>query len=151
MAGRVVIPRRDLGGQPLQRAPLWQISGGPSYTMPVGDNLSVTIASNTEFSSRYLMLLGERSDFWQSSYVKTDLSVSLNGPDNRWQVAFVGRNLSNTITTGACSSYNNINGLYGGQYQGNNALGHGPSGVDSLSCFIDRGRELWLRLSYKAF
>ncbi len=141
---------QDLGGQPLQRAPLWQISAGPSYTLPLGD-MSVTLASNTEFSSRYLMLLGERSDFWQSSYVKTDLSVALNGPDNRWQVAFVGRNLSNTITTGACSSYNNINGLYGGQFQGNNALGHGPSGVDSLSCFIDRGRELWLRLSYKAF
>jgi len=142
---------QNLGGQPLQRAPLWQISGGPSYTMPIGDK-SVVIASSTEFSSRYLMLLGvQRSDFWQGSYVKTDLSVSLNGPENRWQVAFIGRNLSNTLTTGACSSYNNINGLFGGQYQGNDALGHGPAGVDSLSCFIDRGRELWLRLNYKAF
>jgi iron complex outermembrane receptor protein len=141
---------QNLAGVPLQRAPLWQLDGGPSYTIPVKD-LSVTVASNTQFSSRYLMLLGTRSDFWQGSYAKTDLSVALNGPDHRWQVAFVGRNLTNTITTGTCNSYNNINGLFGGQYQGNNAAGHGPSGVDSLSCFIDRGRELWLRVNYKVF
>jgi iron complex outermembrane receptor protein len=140
----------NLAGIPLQRAPLWQLSGGPSYTVPVSD-MSVTIASNTQFSSRYLMLLGTRSDFWQDSFAKADLSVALNGPDHRWQVAFVGRNLTNTITTGTCNSYNNINGLFGGQYQGNNAIGHGPAGVDSLSCFIDRGRELWLRLNYKVF
>jgi iron complex outermembrane recepter protein len=141
---------QNLAGVPLQRAPLWQLNGGPSYTVPVSD-MSVTLASNTQFSSRYLMLLGQRSDFWQSSFAKTDLSLALNGPDHRWQVAFVGRNLTNTITTGTCNSYNNINGLFGGQYQGNNAIGHGPAGVDSLSCFIDRGREIWLRLNYKVF
>jgi iron complex outermembrane recepter protein len=142
---------QNLTGDPLQRAPLWQISGGPTYTFPVSDKLSVTVASDTQFSSRYLMLLGDRSDFWQGSFVKTDLSVALNGPDHHWQVAFIGKNLSNTITTGTCNSYNNINSSFGGQFQGNDALGHGPAGVDSLSCYIDRGRELWLRLTWKPF
>lgn len=156
---------QNLAGTPLLHAPEWQLQGGFSYTFPVWNDMSMLIASETQYTSRYLILLGTRPDFWQPGYFKTDLNLTLRGPDDRWEIALIGKNLNDQLVRGSCDSYNNINGILGGQYNGLGGPGtmpgtngipsnvpiHGPSGVDSVACNIDRGRELWIRLTYRPF
>ena len=76
--------------------------------------------------------------------------MTLTGPSDRWELALIGRNLSNKITTGLCTNLNGANGsILGGQITG--STGVGPAGIDENACAADRGREVWLRLTLRPF
>ena len=38
--------------------------------------------------------------WYQKSFIKADLAVTLEGPKDRWEVALIGKNLNNALTTG---------------------------------------------------
>ena len=141
---------QDLAGLPLIRAPDWQVNWGASYETPSFRNMSVIFASDTQYSSRYLTNLGNRPDYYQSSFFKTDASATLKGPGDHWELAVIGKNLADTLTSGTCTNLNHANGqILGGEITG--GTGVGPAGTDELTCFVDRGREVWLRVTYKPF
>ena len=84
--------------------------------------------------------------FVQPSYTKFNASVALRRSDDKWEVALIGNNLANKITSGNCFNSNLQNGSFlGGQVQG--AALPGAAGGDEANCVGERGRELWLRLS----
>jgi iron complex outermembrane receptor protein len=136
---------QDRSGIPLNRAPRWQANFGFDYATDVGRGMTVVIASNNQYSSSYLANLG--LDFYQKSFLKADLSVTLQGRDDRWELALIGKNIGNEITSGNCANANNQNGLLGGQITGTTASG--PAGIDEIDCFMDRGREVWVRITLR--
>ena len=139
---------QNLSGIPLVRAPDWQVNWGASYEMPVGGNNTVVVASDTQFSTKYLTNLGTRPDYYQDSFFKTNLSITLQGPNKHWEVALIGKNLNDALTCGTSTNLNHANGqVLGGQITG--GTGVGPAGIDEVTCFVDRGRELWLRFTVR--
>jgi iron complex outermembrane recepter protein len=139
---------QDLTGLALPRAPDWQANLGFDYELPVGRNMRLTLASDGQYSSRYLANLGRRPDFYQQGFAKINASVALKGLDDRWEVAVIGNNLTDKLTTGSCGSLN----YAGGQVAPGTITGaatKGPAGSDELHCIFDRGREVWLRLTLR--
>lgn len=138
---------QNLAGEPLVRAPDWQANIGFSYDIPLNQLWTLVVSNENQYSSKYKTVLGLRDDFWQKAFFKTDWSLALTDADARWEIAAIGKNLTNELTTGNCTPSNAAAGsVFGGQNTGGTT--RGPSGVDELACFMDRGRELWLRLTY---
>jgi iron complex outermembrane receptor protein len=140
----------SMAGYPLLRAPDWQVSGGFSYERPVGHDMSIIFANDNQYSSKYLTVLGtNRPDFYQPAFFKADVSLTLKGPHDRWELAFIGNNVTDRLTKDNCSAFNFKNSIFGGQSTGTTA--GGPAGPDASACFLSRGRELWVRVTYKPF
>ena len=139
---------QDLSGIPLVRAPKWQATFGFTYDMPLDNGWTLALANTNQYSSRYLTVLGRRDDFWAGSYFKTDLSLAVRGKDDRWEVALIGKNLTDKINATTCTSSNvQAGSVLGGQYTG--GFARGPAGIDEVGCYGDRGRELWVRLTLR--
>ncbi|CAN7580355.1 TonB-dependent receptor [Phenylobacterium sp. LjRoot225] len=140
---------QNLAGQPLIRAPDWQADFGFDYEFSIGNEMKMVISNSNQYSSKYLAYLGLRPDFFQKSYIKSDLSVAVHGPDDRWEFALIGKNIGDKLTSHNCTAANIQNSIFGGQLTGGND--RGPAGVDETVCFMDRGREVWLRLTVRPF
>ena len=139
---------QDLGGQPLVRAPDWTGTLGFDYGIPVGENLMLTFGAAARYSDEFYTNLVEFPEYKQDSYIKTSANIALKGRDEAWEVALIGNNLSNEITASLCSNSNTQNGtVFGGQLAGGPV--QGPAGSDELGCVAERGREVWLRFSFK--
>lgn len=139
---------QDLAGRPLVRAPDWTASVGFDYEIPIGSALNLSIGAATRYSSEFYTNLVELPDYVQDSYFKTSANIALRGQNDAWEVALIGNNLSNEITAGLCSNSNTQNGtVFGGQLAGGPVKG--PAGSDELGCVPERGREVWLRLTFK--
>ena len=143
-AGAGGFTSQDRSGTPLVRAPRWTANLGFDWETEVGKGMTLALAGNGQYSSRYVVDLGYL--YYQGAFVKADASLALRGPEKRWEVALVGKNLNNALTTGNCANSNRAGGLFGGQSTGTNI--RGPAGVDEVGCYMDRGRELWMRVSF---
>jgi iron complex outermembrane receptor protein len=135
-------------GLPLTRAPKWQANFGFDYTLDIGHDLKLVLANSTQYSSKYLTGLGRVN--YQPGFFKADFSATIQGPSDRWEFALIGKDLNNALTTGLCSNSNAQGGLLPGtQFTGTNLVG--PAGTDEIGCWMDRGREIWLRVTFKPF
>jgi iron complex outermembrane receptor protein len=141
-----VFHAQNLAGEPLIRAPKWQVNFGFDYERDIGAGMSLVVSNTNQYSSRYNTNLN--IVLYQKAFIKPDLSITLRGPKDRWEVALIGKNLTNKITAGFCSDFNAANGtVLGGQGTGTNTPG--PAGHDELACYSEPGRELWVRLTFK--
>jgi iron complex outermembrane receptor protein len=143
---------QNQSGLPLVRAPLWETNFGFDWEHDIGADMKVVVASSTQYSSKFLTGLGEV--YYQPSFFKTDLSLTLQGPRDRWEFALIGKNLNNAITSANCENFNGQGGLLPGtEITGsvNPPNLRGPAGIDEVGCFMDRGREIWLRVTFKPF
>jgi iron complex outermembrane recepter protein len=101
-------------------------------------------------SSRYVTFLAvdrPNQDNYQSAFVKIDLNLSLQGPGNRWEVALIGKDLNDKVTSGNCVA----SPLRGGAIIATPSGGTNRpfAGIDPASCFADPGREVWLRFTVR--
>ncbi|MDE2302147.1 MAG: TonB-dependent receptor [Sphingomonadales bacterium] len=140
---------QGLTGSPLIRAPDWQVNLGFNYALPVGNSMTLTFSEANHFTSRYLTALEPLPAYYQSAFIKADLGVTLAANDRRWELALIGKNITGEYTAGNCSSSNTANGLLGGEFTGGTTAG--PAGTDEGSCYMDPGRELWIRLTLRPF
>ncbi len=140
---------QSLTGAPLIRAPNWQVDFGFDYMLPVGHHLNLTLSESNHFTSRYLTALDPLPAYYQSSFIKADMSVTLAPEDHRWELAVIGKNITAEYTAGNCSSSNTAGGLLGGEITGGTTAG--PAGTDEGSCYMDPGREIWVRLTLRPF
>ena len=141
----------DLAGYPLVRAPDWTATAGFHYQLPVGRDMRLGFGSDVQYSSKYLTLLGLaklRPYFYQRAFAKINATVSLDGPDDAWELAFIGNNLTNKLVLNTTSG---VSPQGGGFFVP--AITGGPArnvaGLDESIGFVDRGRELWVRLTVK--
>ena len=141
---------QDLSGGELVRAPDWTATFGFDYERAIGRDMTLALGSTTRYSSDYYSNLLLRDDMVQDAFFKTSLSLAVRGPADGWEVALIGNNLGDKITTGNCLNFDGEAGIvYGGFATGTNE--RGPAGVEELGCNADPGRELWLRITLRPF
>jgi iron complex outermembrane receptor protein len=121
--------------------------------MPVGHDYTLTFSSSTMYSSKYVNFLAidrPNNDNYQKGYAKVDLGLTLRSPNDRWEIAVIGKNVNDKIVAGACSAANFAgSSVLGGEVTGGTT--RGPAGIDEVGCYSDPGREVWLRLTVKPF
>ncbi|MGC4252748.1 MAG: TonB-dependent receptor [Sphingobium sp.] len=85
--------RQDLSGAKLPLAPKWSGSLGVDYQVDLGAAI-MTLATQARYSGAYLVS-GFGSDLKQNKYVNLDATIGFRTPDDKWQFALIGRNLTN--------------------------------------------------------
>jgi iron complex outermembrane recepter protein len=141
---------QDLSGTPLSRAPDWTLTASADYEMDAGENNYIRFGASGRYSSRFLRILSldNRADVYQPSYAMFDANVAFGAKDERWEIALIGNNITNEYISSTCTTFNGANGqVLGGQFTGTTQLG--PAGLDELTCNVQRGRQLWLRLTVR--
>jgi iron complex outermembrane receptor protein len=88
---------QNLAGYPLVNAPDWSGDIGTAYDYRVADNIQLsTTVDGTFRSSYYFGPDGTRAEV-QPGYWKLDASIALRGADGGWEVALIGKNLTNKL------------------------------------------------------
>jgi outer membrane receptor protein involved in Fe transport len=87
--------RQNLNGKPLSVAPAWTGALGASYDMPVGNDYTFGISADGRYSDHYLASGFGNPDSRQKSYISLDASIRFGRTDDRWQMAVIGKNLTN--------------------------------------------------------
>jgi len=91
------VPYQDVSGNPTAMAPKWAGAVGARYEMDVGGSYKFAINGNARYSGKYLASGFGNPLSKVGSYVVFDAGVKLGSDDDRWEVALIGRNLTNEL------------------------------------------------------
>lgn len=86
---------QNLAGKPLSVAPQWTGTLGVGYDMPVGGSNLFGISVDARYSGSYIASAFNQLDSRQSKYVNLDASIRFGAEDGNWQIALIGKNLTN--------------------------------------------------------
>ena len=89
------VPYQDVSGNPTAIAPKWAGAACARYEMPVGKGMHFAISGDARYSGKYLASAFGNPLSKNGSYVVFDASVRIGSDDDRWEVAVLGRNLTN--------------------------------------------------------
>ncbi len=107
------LPGQDLSDKDLQFSPDWSAHLALEHFMPLG-SLELRTLLSADYSDDYFIAADLDPRSQQGSFTKVDLRVGLGDSDGTWEVAFIGRNLTDEKT----SSWANDTALAaGGFYQ----------------------------------
>ena len=122
---------QDLTGRTLPRAPKVNVVTGASYDMPITSNLSVEFSGDVSYRSHYVTQETQPAMALQHGFALWNAGVRLYSADERYEIAFIGRNLGNKnyVELSTAATF----GLTADQLQGS----------------VPRGRELRVQLGYK--
>lgn len=112
----------DYSGKRNALSPKWSGNLNVDYTTPITSDMKVAFNVNADFSSSYIAAANLDPRTHQDGYVKLGARLALAQVDDRWEVALIGRNLTNqrilqtgssmplatTITRNAGNAYNGI-------------------------------------------
>jgi iron complex outermembrane receptor protein len=85
---------QDLSGQQTGLAPKWSGSFEANYERRVTDELALGFSSNLRYSSAYLATPFGNPLAHQPSYVTLDAALRLKSANSRWELALIGKNLT---------------------------------------------------------
>lgn len=133
---------QDLAGRQLVLAPDWTANAGFTYETPVGGALKVGLTTDVLFSSSFDALLEAAPLARQKKYANVDASLHVGTEDDRWRLALIGRNLTNTFRARFVSQT---------PLTGNSTLTgtETPGGLPDYSGSVNRGREIRLQLTFR--
>jgi len=143
---------QNLSGTPLIRAPNFTVNVGFTYTMPVMNEYKLEFSNNNSYTTRYVTDLAidrPGNDNFQGGFAKIGAGLTLHDPTNFWEVALIGNNLNNKVTSGNCASSAYKQGVIFDNPSGTSTPS--PYGYDAMTCFAEPGREIWLRLTVRPF
>jgi iron complex outermembrane receptor protein len=95
ITGVEVGQRQNLNGQATSVAPEWTGSVGVAYDGTIGSGLTFGVNADLRWSSSYVVSAFGNPDSRQGSYATLDAGVRIGGEDDRWQIALIGKNLTN--------------------------------------------------------
>lgn len=84
----------DRSGQSLPRAPKWTFNLGGSYEREVGSDLKAGVSSEVIFTDRFLTDEQGSPDGVVDAFWRLNASVHIGSADDRWELALIGRNLT---------------------------------------------------------
>ncbi|MDF2640387.1 MAG: TonB-dependent receptor [Novosphingobium lindaniclasticum] len=87
--------RQDLGGQTLSVAPRWTGNLGVNYEMAVGASMKLGMNVDARYSGSYLASAFGNPLSRQGKYVTLDAGLRFGAEDDNWQLAVIGKNLTN--------------------------------------------------------
>jgi iron complex outermembrane receptor protein len=133
------VPVQNLSGAEIPRAPKWNLSGGFAYESPLTDTLKLGLSVDANYSSSFLTDATSAPDGRMPKYALLDASLRVGDADDKWEVALVGRNLTDKYYYVASTDV-----PFTGSGTGT------PAGVrgDRFAA-VSRGREVMIRLTYK--
>lgn len=131
---------QDYDGRTPPKAPKFAGRVGASYERDLASNLILRMSGDVSRTSKYNFTDTLRPDGWQSGYTKVDASISVSGPDNRWTLALIGKNLTNELVV---TSANDI------PFAGGTGTGTTTGVLADMSAFVENPREILLELSLK--
>ena len=123
------------------RTPEWTGNVGFDYEMPVGAGMKLGLSTNMTFSASYFADPASIPEARVPSYQLFDATLRLAEQDDRWDIALIGRNLTDQYYFVRAS---NTPGT--GTAPGNDT---GPAILGDIQSFVSRGREIMLRVSTK--
>ncbi|HEX8058272.1 MAG TPA: TonB-dependent receptor [Novosphingobium sp.] len=92
-----IFTQQNLNGAPLSVAPKWTGNLGVAYEMPVGNGLKFGINVDGRYSDAYLASGFGNPLSRQDSYVTLDAGIRFGAEDDNWEIALVGKNLTNAF------------------------------------------------------
>ncbi|MDN3638961.1 TonB-dependent receptor [Simiduia curdlanivorans] len=84
----------DLKGESREFAPEFQGTVSADYSQPMGDNLEWRITGDVNFSDAYYTSPTLDPNLKQDAYAKLNLRLAVGSQDGMWDVALVGKNLT---------------------------------------------------------
>lgn len=139
---------QDLSGRRLVKAPLWSANFNADYDMAIGNDMRLAFGTNVTYSSAFSTVLIDTPGFEQGSYAMYGANLSLKGRNDAWEVDLIGKNLGNKFIASWCTNSNLQNAtVLGGQISG--GATQGVAGGDEGACSVQRGREIWLRVTFR--
>ncbi|SCW84834.1 iron complex outermembrane recepter protein [Sphingobium faniae] len=132
---------QKLTGSQLVRTPEWAGNVGFLYETPIFGDLKIGFTGDMTFSDSYYTDPLSNDNARSPSYKLLDASIRVSQADNRWEVAVIGRNLTDKHywTRGSDTPFT-------GTAPGNET---GPSVLADTIAAVSRGREIMLRVSTK--
>jgi iron complex outermembrane receptor protein len=100
------IEANNIAGTPLPWTSKWTASVQAHYTAPLGDALRLDATANLHYRSAFFTS-ASLSPIWgtQSGVAKIDLRLQVGDDHGKWDLALVGRNLTNQITVDFASAW----------------------------------------------
>lgn len=89
--------RQNLDGVPLAVAPEWTGTLGVSYDHDILDGYRFGLSVDARYSGSYLASSFGNPDSLQHRYVNLDASARIATGDGRWELALIGKNLTNRL------------------------------------------------------
>ncbi|KUR73767.1 ligand-gated channel [Novosphingobium fuchskuhlense] len=89
------IERQDLSGTPTSSAPEWTATAGVSYETEIGKDLKIGGNIDTRTTSSYLGSSFGDPYTRQDGYAVLDAGLRIGAQNDRWQLAVIGKNLTN--------------------------------------------------------
>lgn len=136
-----VFTAQNLSGAVLARAPQWSGNAGFDYETSLAAGLKVGLSGDTSYSDGYFSDPSNKPASWQKNYWLFNANLRVMTEDDRWEVALIGRNLSNRYYLVSSSDAP----LTGSGVNGTN----GPTVLADTQAIPSRGREIMLRLTAK--
>jgi iron complex outermembrane receptor protein len=122
---------QNLAGAQVPNAPEITANAGFEYEHGAGSGHKVGLSADVNYSDTYVTSSKNPPYSDPPAQAMIDASLRYGAEDDRWEVAFVGRNLSNRFYWTDSQEY----------------FGSGP--VPDRFATVSRGREFWLRVSAK--
>jgi iron complex outermembrane receptor protein len=117
------VVNHNIAGLPLLYASKWTGNVQAHHTLPISDNLQIDTTLVASLRTRYFDSTDYDPNYGvQPTYVKLDARVQLGASDGKWDVAVVGKNLTDQLTVGSALAY--------------------PLGVDRAMKWLDEGRSV---------
>ncbi|HEX7929675.1 MAG TPA: TonB-dependent receptor [Sphingomicrobium sp.] len=87
--------RQNLNGVPLAMAAKWTGQAGVSYDGSLGDSLKYGLSADMRYSSSYVPSGFGQTRSHQGAYATLDATARIGAEDDRWELALIGKNLTN--------------------------------------------------------
>lgn len=88
----------NIGGTRVPRAPEWSATAAFDLDKPLTDRLNLTGRIAASYRSGIYLDDTLAPASYQSDFTKIDARIGIAGVDEDWEVAFIGRNLTNELT-----------------------------------------------------
>ena len=130
---------QDLSGRQLHGAPEWMFTAGVLYGTQFSNGVGLDLSLNATYSDDYFANLRQSPQDIQDSYTKVNATLALRSPDDHWELAISGFNLTDEFTFSSSIPV---------------TLTGGGSGTDAAvladrSAVVSRGREVLVKLTYR--
>lgn len=89
----------DLSGKTREFAPKFQGTVSADYAQPIGDNMEWRLTGDVIFSDSYYVSPTLDPNLEQDAYAKLNLRLALGSQDGMWEVALVGKNLTDEVVS----------------------------------------------------
>ena len=133
---------QDYDGRTPPKAPRFAGRIGASYDLPLNaSGWTLQLSSDVTYTGKYNFTDTLRPDGVQSAFTKIDAALRLNGPDDRWTIGLIGRNLTNELVVTAANDI---------PFAGGSGTGTaGPGVLADMSAFVDNPREIYVEVGFK--